>query len=48
MKGTFRELSHYLGNGNTMLFREDRFEKNTVSHQTAYKKLQKKMQLQNI
>ena len=27
MKGTFRELSHYLGNSNTMLFREDRFEK---------------------
>lgn len=23
MKGTFKELSHHLGNGNAMLFRED-------------------------
>ena len=27
MKGTFKELFYHLGNGNTMLFREDKFEK---------------------
>ena len=27
MKGTFKELSHHLGNGNAMLFREDEFGK---------------------
>lgn len=27
MKGTFKELSRYLGNSDAMLFREDEFEK---------------------